>query len=153
MNLKVLIINYLLFLISYVHSWTDVLHKNIDIKPGAGLQVFEVSSNSITCVFQCKAQGGTKENWDFKILKSEDKLKCAIQRPSGASYLFFEEFQFEFKGSKITNVYLEKQPGVVLPEKEYIIDYKRNTLSHKPGGFNSQLFSAQVEVQEVKSDL
>lgn len=137
---------------------SPAVQTTVDIKPGAGRQEVLEKLGGFVCKFHYKAQGGTKEEWSLSISSSEAKKEflCSIERPSGKSYLFFEEFKLEVSGARLQTVLLEKEPGVVLSEVEYAVNKKENSVQDSPGKFNSQLSKVQVYARKpskVKKDL
>lgn len=134
------------------------VQTTVDIKPGAGRQEANETLGEFVCTFGYKAQGGTKEEWSLSITANvaAKEWLCTVERPSGKSYLFFEEFKLGVSGARLHDVLLEKEPGVLLSEVEYTVNKKDNSVQDSPGKFNSQLSKVQIyatKPSRVKKDL
>lgn len=118
----------------------------VDIRPGAGRQEVVGTLDKFVCKFHYKAQGGTNEQWSMSIAANAGTKEwlCTVERPSGSSYLFFEEFKLEITGAHLRRAVLAGAPDVVLPDVEYLVNKKENSVQHSPGKFKSQLVKVQV---------
>jgi len=115
----------------------------LDVKPGAGRQVVEERWGEFSCVFEYKSQGGTNEQWSLTMARNKKGTEwlCTVERPSGLSYLFFEEFKLRVAGADLQEFLLESKPGVSLRLEEYIMEENYVQQSDK---FNSQLTKVQI---------
>lgn len=116
--------------------------KTVDfnVKPGGVVHTFTEGIGKYECSFTYAAQGGTNEQWLMSVgLSDDDKLfSCSIWRPQGTSYLFFQQFKAELKGTKIhyANAYtghgdVELKPGEITKGD--------SAVTHTEGKFNAQL--------------
>jgi len=78
------------------------------------------------------------------LSKDGSKRSCVVERPSGQSYLFFEQFKLEVTGAKLKETHLERQQGVPLRNEEYIVVSDGNYVQQWDNKFNSQLTKVQI---------
>lgn len=125
--------------------------SSFDVKPGAGSQQHSEDLEGFLCMFSYKAQGGTKEEWAITLSKDSGgrEWMCSVERPSGHSYLFFEEFKLQISGARLEETVLERKPGTALLNAEYIVEREQNYVQQRDGKFNSQL--TKVQIYAVKS--
>ncbi|XP_029470429.1 myeloid-derived growth factor isoform X3 [Rhinatrema bivittatum] len=113
----------------------------------------------LTCTFTYAAQGGTNEQWQMSIEMSEDEQRffCTISRPLGKSYIFFTEFKADVEGGKIqySEAYSQAAAGgqkdVALKKEEY--EVSETAVTHKPGGFHSELSKLVIVARSHHSEL
>jgi len=125
--------------------------KLIDVKPGAGRQEIVESWGEFSCRFEYKAQGGTNEQWNLAMARNKKGTEwiCVVERPSGLSYLFFEEFKLQVFGADLQEFLLEAKPGVRLLNEEYVVMMAENYVQHGYK-FNSQLIKVQLYATSKK---
>merc|ERR1711981_1327091 len=75
---------------------TTVLAKDfeIDVKPGGEVHKVKERHGPMHCHFKYVCNGGTNEAWTMTIEKmTSNKYLCSVLRPSGTSYLYFENLK------------------------------------------------------------
>jgi len=126
----------------------------IDVRPGAGRQEVEQKWGEFTCKFEYKSQGGTNEQWSMTMARNKKGTEwlCVVERPSGLSYLFFEEFKLLVAGSDLhlQETLLEKKDGVPLRNDEYIVVKDDNYVMQWDNKFDSQLTKVQIYATSKK---
>ncbi|KAM4708575.1 myeloid-derived growth factor [Discoglossus pictus] len=119
--------------------------EEFDVRPGGLEHKYSVSLDECSCIFTYAAQGGTNEQWQMSVGRSEDKqlFSCSIWRPQGKSYLFFMGFKAEVTCGKIEYSEAYSQAATTsfsaIPLKESEYSVSDSAVSHKPGSFSSTL--------------
>lgn len=120
---------------------------HFDVKPGGEINVYTRDWDGFHCIFTYACQGGTKEQWMMTLKRSINKKysKCLVFRPSGNSYLFFEQFSVQIKGPQIQSAKLLANNGKPLSPEQYKIEKSKNTVTHTNEKFNSELTFIEID--------
>merc|ERR1711981_1557088 len=66
----------------------------IDVKPGGEVHKVKERHGPMHCHFTYASDGGTNEAWTMTIEKmTNNRYLCSVLRPSGTSYLYFENLK------------------------------------------------------------
>ena len=136
---------------------SDAKVSQFDVKPGGVVHEYEMTlegSAGFKCKFIFSCQGGTKENWEMTLSqdKSTNQMSCLIERPSGVSYLFFEQFRVEISGATIQDAQVHGDSSASLKQEEYKIDQSANAV-YQDKKFNNKLAGLMVIASTGKGEL
>merc|ERR1711893_338480 len=92
---------WFLFVLLFCSVVNALEESHFDVTPGGSVHEFESSENGFKCRFTYACQGGTNEDWVMSIDTSGDQYTCQVERPSGMSYLFFQQFKLSIDGADI----------------------------------------------------
>ncbi|GAB1606570.1 myeloid-derived growth factor-like [Argonauta hians] len=123
-----------------------------DVKPGGQVNDYVKEWNGFKCKFTYVCQGGTKEEWMITMKSTKKSFICSVYRPSGSSYLFFQEFNLQIQGAQLQEVTAFGNSNA-LQSVEYKVDNTQNSVSSVAGKFKSELTKIVAKGQKKKKEL
>ncbi|XP_014776918.1 myeloid-derived growth factor [Octopus bimaculoides] len=133
---------------------SDEESTQFDVKPGGQVNDYVKEWKGFQCKFTYVCQGGTKEEWMITLKRKKKSFSCTVYRPSGSSYLFFQEFNLQIQGAQIQEANAFGNSNA-LSADEYKIDKSQNSVSQVAGKFKSELTKLEVKgsLQKKKKEL
>ncbi|XP_076102719.1 myeloid-derived growth factor-like [Mytilus galloprovincialis] len=133
----------------------EVRAETIDVRPLGKRITEEKDLEGFTCSFTYQAEGGTDEQWLMKLSVDETKTQfaCSVERESGMSYLYFENFVMTGKGGKTVEGTVLGSQGKPLEVGEYKVDIPGNTVSSVDGKFEHMLDKVEIVLKKQKEEL